>query len=84
MVRVASKKLSFVIFGRTDLRVSLSGAKFDVEADFDFHSAVAPPKPHQVDEKLISETKKTSFFRIVFSRFWGSPSVVGGWNFDSA
>ena len=41
-----------MIFGRTDLRISLSGAKFDEEADFDVHSAVGPPKPHQIDENL--------------------------------
>ena len=40
------------IFGRTDLRISLSGAKFDEEADFDVRSAVGPPKPHQIDENL--------------------------------
>ena len=40
------------IFGRADLRISRSGAKFDEEADFDIRSAVGPPKPHQIDEKL--------------------------------
>ena len=52
MVRLGSKKHLFVIFGRTDLRISLSGAKFDEEADFDVRSAVGPPKPHQIDENL--------------------------------
>ena len=42
-----------MIFVRTDLRISLSGAKFDEEADFDVRSAVGPPKPHQIDENLI-------------------------------
>ena len=28
--------------------------------------------------------KKSIFFRIVFSTFWWSPRVVGGWNFDGA
>ena len=53
------------IFGRTDLRISLSGAKFDEEADFDVHSAAGPPKPHQIDEKLIfrSENFADFFFR---------------------
>ena len=53
MVRLAWKKQFLVIFGRTDLRISLSGAKFDEEADFDVRSAVGPPKPHQIDENLI-------------------------------
>ena len=54
------------IFGRTDLRISLSGAKFDEEVDFDLRSAVGPPKPHQIDENLIFRFKnsgKKSLFR---------------------
>ena len=58
MVRLASKKQFFVVFGRGDLRISQSGTKFDAEADFDVCSAVAPPKPHKIDEKLISKLKK--------------------------
>ena len=37
-------------FGRTDLRISLARAKFDVEAD-DVRSAVDRPKPTQISEK---------------------------------
>ena len=44
-------------FGRTDLRISLSGAKFDEEADFDVRWAVGPPKPHQINENLIFRFK---------------------------
>ena len=44
MVRLATEKLFFVIFDRMELKVNLSGAKFDAEADFDVRSAVAPPK----------------------------------------
>ena len=40
-----------MIFGRTDLRISLSGAKFDAEADFDVHFAAARPNPRQISEK---------------------------------
>ena len=39
------------IFGRTDLRISLSGAKFDPEADFDVRFAVARQNPHQIGKK---------------------------------
>ena len=46
------KFLNLTIFGRIDLRIRLSGANFDEEADFDVHSAVGPPKPHQIDENL--------------------------------
>ena len=36
---------------RTDLRISLSRAKFDVEADFDVRLAVGRPKPRQIGKK---------------------------------
>ena len=54
----------FLIFGRTDLSISLSGAKLDEEADFDVRSAVVPPKPHQIDENLTfrSENFAEKFF----------------------
>ena len=39
------------IFGRTDLRISLSGAKFDPEADFDVRFAVARQNPCQIGKK---------------------------------
>ena len=42
-----------MILGRTDLRIGVSGAKFDAEADFEVRLAVAPPKLGQIDEKLI-------------------------------
>ena len=41
------------MFGRTDLRIGASGAKFGAESDFEVHLAVAPPKPSQNSEKLI-------------------------------
>ena len=40
-----------VFFGRTDLRISLSRAKFDEQADFEVRSAVARQKPRQISEK---------------------------------
>ena len=39
-------------FARTDLSLSLSKAKFDEQADFKVHSAVALQKPRQIDKKL--------------------------------
>ena len=51
-----------MIFGRTDLRISLSGAKFDEESDFDVRSAVGPPKPHQIDEKLMFRSENFADF----------------------
>ena len=33
-----------MIFGRTDLRIGVSGAKFDAEVDFEVRFAPAPPK----------------------------------------
>ena len=46
-----------MIFRRTDLRIGGSRAKFDVEADGEVHLAVAPPKPINVNEKLIFRSK---------------------------
>ena len=40
-----------MIFGRTDLRIGLSGAKFDAEADFDVRFTAASPNPRQISEK---------------------------------
>ena len=40
-----------MIFGRKDLRISLSGPKFDAEADFDVRFAAARPNPSQISEK---------------------------------
>ena len=61
----AHDKIELTIFGHTDLRISLSGAKFDEEADFDVRSTVGPPKPHQVEENLTfrSENFARNFFR---------------------
>ena len=46
-----------MIFDRTDLRIGGSRTKFDVEVDGKVHFAVAPPKPHEINEKLISRSK---------------------------
>ena len=72
--------LFFTIFGRTDLRISLSEAKFDAEADFDVRSAVAPQKPNQINEKLFFRSKKfaekifsvpkNQMLQIVWNAFW--------------
>ena len=56
-----------MIFGRTDLRKGVSGAKFDAESDFEVRLAVAPPKSMKNDEKPISDTEKNSIFVFVFS-----------------
>ena len=37
--------------GRTDFWISVYRAKFDEEADFEVHSAVARQNPAQIDEK---------------------------------
>ena len=48
----AAKTCFLIIFGRTDLRISLSGAKFDAEADFDIHLASPSQKSDQISKKL--------------------------------
>ena len=40
-------------FGRTDLRIGGSKAKFDVEVAVDVCVVVAPPKSNQINKKMI-------------------------------
>ena len=47
-----------MIFGRTDLRIGLSGAKFREQSDFEVRLAIAPQKPDQNGEKLIFLIRK--------------------------
>ena len=58
------EKTFLVIFGHTELGINPSRAKFDAEDDFDVRSAVAPPKPHQIHEKLIF--RSGNFARNIF------------------
>ena len=55
----------FMIFGRTNLWMGVSGAKFDAESDFEVRLAVAPQKPSQICKKLILLIRKVAdfFFR---------------------
>ena len=57
-----------MIFGRTDLRKGVSGAKFDARSDFDVRLAVAPQKPDQNCEKLIFRLENFQKFSF---RFFG-------------
>ena len=52
------------IFGRTDLRVGVSEAKFDARLDFEVYLLTAPQKPHQKCEHLFFLIKclPTKFF----------------------
>ena len=47
-----------MIVCRTELKIGVSGAKFDVESDFEVHLAVASQKPCQNSKKLILLTRK--------------------------
>ena len=49
------------MFGRTDLRIGASEAKFDARLDFDVHLPPAPQKPLKNDETLISKNRKNLF-----------------------
>ena len=72
-----------MIFGCTDLRISVSEAKFDAESDFEVRLAIAPPKSIKNDEKLISDTEKITILFFVFLMFLVPPSVVQGSNLDN-
>ena len=51
-----------MIFGRTDLRIRGSEAKFDVEADGDVRLVAAPPNPRKISEKLIFRSQNFAAF----------------------
>ena len=69
-----------MIFGHTDLRIGVSGAKFDAESDFDVQKSLAPPKSFENDEKppnffkkirkknSVSKNRKLQIVRNAFSR----------------
>ena len=59
-----------MISDRTDLRIDVSGPKFDAESDFEVRLAVAPPKSINNDEKLISDTEKFLIFFSFLLCFW--------------
>ena len=62
-----------MIFGHTDLRIGGSKAKFDVEVDVDLRLVLAPPKPFQINGKLIFRSKNfINFF------FWTSKNEMSG------
>ena len=46
-----------MILGRTDLRIGVSGPKFDAESDFEVHLAIAHQKPGQNCKKLFFRSK---------------------------
>ena len=66
--------LIFMIFGRTDLRISVSKAKFDAESDFEVRFAIAPQKPNKI-KKNCSRLKK---HRTFLFRFFGVFSDAKG------
>ena len=59
----------FAISGRTDLRIGVSEAKFDVEPDFDVKKSPTPPKSaknHDKPNKNREANSKETFFFIDF------------------
>ena len=48
----------WTFFGRTELILGASKAKYCEELDFEVHFHVAPPNPDKNTEKRISETEK--------------------------
>ena len=63
--------------GGADLRMGVSGAKFDAEDDFEVRLALAPPKLGQIDQKLNFRSKKIRRF------FWGASKTRGAAPLDS-
>ena len=72
-------------FGRTDLRISASKAKFDARADGAVRLAVRRPKPRKIREKKFSDPKmsriflfRSEFFFLQFLR----PPKTSFWRFS--
>ena len=88
----SSNVVFLTIFGRTDLRISLSKAKIEPEADFDVRFAVARQNPGQISKKrkFRSEIFAENFFcgvekrnvwnrlKRVLAKFRADPSHVRG------
>ena len=69
-----------MIFGRTDLRKGVSGAKFDGQADFEVRLAVAPQKPDQFNQKLIFRSKIFSANCLRFAHPASADLVLERWS----
>ena len=69
--------LFFAILGRTDLRIGVSKAKFDAEADFEVHLPPAFPKSYEQIEKLrkMSGIFFSIFFNFFFDDFFFAESI---------
>ena len=57
-----------MIFGRTDLRIGGSKAKFDVQVAVDVRLVAAPPKLHKISEKLIFRSKNLPNKKLLASK----------------
>ncbi len=61
-----------MFFGRTDLRIGVSGAKFDAEVDFEIRFAPAPPK---LDKNLEKRMIWVDLFSICLKIFRRRPNA---------
>ena len=87
MAHFGAQIVYVMIFGRTDLRISLSAAKFDAESDFDVRFAVERQNPRQISKKRkfpFDFFAKNFFFGvekkmsgIVRNAFWQSYAPIG-------
>ena len=61
----------FAIFGRTDLRMGISGTKLHEDTDVDVENRLAPPISRKNYEKLILENQKNRILSECFIRPFG-------------
>ena len=68
----------FAILGCTDLRIGVSGAKFDARADFEVRLPPAFPKPCENIEKLREMCDKQifSFFMLTIVFWWKASECI--------
>ena len=61
--KVLAVHFFFMIFGRAELRIGVSGAKFDTEIDFAVNFAPAPQKLHKIAKHRILRSSMFSKFQ---------------------
>ena len=71
----AAQTVFLMIFGRTDLRIGVSGAKFDAEVDFDVRFASTPPKLDKNLEKNYDFDRFVSKFSKIAEIFRRRPNA---------
>ena len=74
----------YIYWKRLPLEHRTSNVRLPLELRSDRPQTLGKRVSDDLQLSIFQLQKKTIFSQIAFCMFWGSPSVVGGWNFDSA